>query len=48
MERARRGSVMASLAQLTHGRDQDGPLLLVVVSGMASETGEASLGVPLA
>lgn len=39
---------MASLAQLTLGRDQDGFPLLVVVSGMASETGEASLGVPLA
>jgi hypothetical protein len=39
---------MASLAQLPLGRDQDGLLLLVVVSGMESETGEASLSVPLA
>ena len=48
MERARGGAVMASLAQLTLCRDQNGLLLLVVVSGMASETGEAGLGVPLA
>ena len=47
MERARGGAVMASLAQLTLCRDQNGLLLLIVVSGMASEAGEASLGVPL-
>lgn len=47
MERARRGSVMASLAQLTLWRDQNGLLLPVVVSGMASETGESSLDVLL-
>lgn len=39
---------MASLAQLSLFRDQHRFLLLVVVSGMASQAGEASLGVLLA
>src|SRR4029077_13619846 len=46
--RSRRWSVMASLAELILFRDQHGLLLLVVVSGMASQAGEASLGVLLA
>jgi len=39
---------MASLAEMILFRDQHGLLLLVVVSGMASQAGEASLGVLLA
>jgi hypothetical protein len=48
MGRARRWSVMASLAQLSLFRDQHGLPLLVVVRGMASQAGEASFGVLLA